>query len=117
MGLKKKQILDPLYQLFEHYLLTKSYEDSTAFTKQLAEQYVTYLDSTPAHVPFDARPNVIEDLQSEVHEMLVKKMYGCVNATDYLNFGQVVRMKKGSDVVPVEFIPPTTPDASPAKKP
>ncbi|MBY0370257.1 hypothetical protein K2X33_06190 [bacterium] len=67
---------DPLYQLFEHFLMTRSYENPAEFTKQLADNYMAYLDSTPAHIPFEARQTALEDLATEAHEMLVKRMYG-----------------------------------------
>lgn len=102
VSLNRKR-LDPLFQMFEHFLLTRSYEDSAAFTKQLAEQYVSYLDSTPAHVPFDRRANVIEDLTQEAHEMLVKKMYGTVKPSDYENSGVVMRMVDDAGLSPLEF--------------
>ena len=92
-GKKKILNIDPLFQLFEHFLVTRSYEDSAAFTKQLAEHYLAYLDTTPAHVPFEARASVLEDLEGEAHEMLVKKMYGCVNKDDYTNYGQVIEVQ------------------------
>jgi len=72
----KAQHKDPLYQLFEHFLMTRSYENPNEFTKQLAENYLIYLDSTPAHMPFEARQTALEDLAGEAHEMLVKRMYG-----------------------------------------
>ncbi len=108
--------MDPLFQMFEHSLLTRSYEDSAAFTKQLAEQYIVYLDSTPAHVPFDRRANVLEDLTQEAHEMLVKKMYGCVRAADYENSGTVMRMVE-DDLRPLEFNASSATDKSAAEKP
>jgi hypothetical protein len=67
---------DPLFRLFEHFLMTRTYENSAAFTKQLAENYLAYLDSSHAHMPFEVRNAVLEDLASEAHEMLVKRMYG-----------------------------------------
>ena len=109
--------LDPLFQMFEHFLLTRSYEDSAAFTKQLAEQYVSYLDSTPAHVPFDRRVHVLEDLTHEAHEMLVKKMYGTVKPSDYENSGVVMRMVDDAGVCPMEFNATTAAEQKPAEKP
>lgn len=107
---KKGATVDPLYQLFEHYLVTRSYDDTGAFTKQLAEQYLAYLDSTLAHVPFVARASLLEDLATEAHEMLVKKMYGCVRVTDYLNFGSVLKVGRNESTLdPVEFTGPITP--------
>ncbi len=111
-----KKRMDPLFQLFEHFLVTRSYEDSAAFTKQLAEQYLVYLDSTPAHVPFDRRQNVIEDLTQEAHEMLVKKMYGTVKSSDYENTGVVMRLVDDTDFRPLEFNP-TTVVEKPTEKP
>ncbi len=94
MGVKKKRLLiDPLYQLFEQQLVTRSYEDSAAFTKDLAKSYLAYLDSTPAHVPYESRGHLLEDLETEAHEMLVKKIYGCVRIDDHVDFGRVVRIE------------------------
>ena len=101
----KRPSIDPLFQMFEHFLLTRSYEDSAAFTKQLAEQYLAYIDSTSAHIPLGNRSGVLEDLNSEVHEMLVKKMYGCVKPADYANFGRVIVIKKGDEVKAFDFSP------------
>lgn len=92
--LGKKKTLDPLFALFEHYLVTRSYENAGEFTRQLAEEYLLYLDSTPAHIPFEARATALEDLATEAHEMLVKKLYGCVDTTEYENFGNVVQVTK-----------------------
>jgi hypothetical protein len=116
---KKANSIDPLYQLFEHYLVTRSYEDTAAFTKQLAEQYLAYLDSTPAHVPFQARTGVLEDLANEAHEMLVKKMYGCVRVSDYFNYGAVVKVerhKKGFGTFDFTEPPPAPPEQNSSNK-
>ena len=103
MSGKKSKNLDPLFELFEHYLLTRSYEDSTKFTKEVAGVYLAYIDSTTAHVPFHVRSSVLQDLQSEAHEMLVKKMYGCVRPADYQNFGKVIQVEEGEELRPFEF--------------
>lgn len=97
MKAKKKKQIDPLFQLFEQYLLTRSYDDAGAFTKQLAKDYLAYLDSTPAHVPLHVRAGVLEDLEFECHEMLVKKMYGVVSANDYQNRGNVIAVQATDD--------------------
>lgn len=102
----KVKNLDPLYQLFEYYLFNRSYEDLTAFTKEVAQEYLSYLDSTPAHVPFHSRITVTKDLESEAHEMLVKRMYGCMRTSDYLNFGKVMRVVRGEEIATFDFNPP-----------
>ncbi len=93
-------ITDPLHQIFEHFLLTRSYENAAAFTKQLAETYVHYLDSTNAHMPFEARQTVLEDLATEAHEMLVKRMYGSNEVIDSVTTGQVHQYRDGKVVDP-----------------
>lgn len=110
---KKTKVADPLYQLFEHHLAHRSYEDSSAFTKEVAQGYVAYLDSTQAHIPLHIRQGVLEELEAETHEMLVKKMYGVVKATDSNNFGRVVRVNK-DEILTVDFTsPPTNLNKSP----
>ncbi len=105
-GALKNKRLDPLFQLFEHYLFKRSYEDLSAFTKEVAEEYLAYLDSTTAHVPFHSRSTVMKDLESETHEMLVKRMYGCMKISDYQNYGRVVKVTGDEELVSVDFSPP-----------
>lgn len=105
MSGKKQKSLDPLYQLFEHHLMTRSYEDSSVFTKEVAEKYLAYLDSTSAHIPVHVRPTIMEDLEVETQELLVKKMYGMVNPTDHQNFGKVLHVDKNKALKEVEFFP------------
>lgn len=111
-GKTNNDALDPLYQLFEHFLFKRSYDDSKKFTHELATEYVAYLDSTPAHVPFHLRTGVIEDLQLEIHEMLVKKMYGCVKASDYTNSGKVTMLSHKKAIEKVDYFPPDDPQGT-----
>jgi len=87
---KQKDRFDPLYQLFEYHLLNRSYDDSAVFIREVAEEYLLYLDSTPAHTPFHARSDLLKDLEAEAHELLIKKMYGCLSKSDYKNYGDVI---------------------------
>lgn len=105
---KKVKPADPLYQLFEHHLAHRSYEDSGAFTKEVAQGYIAYLDSTEAHIPLHVRQGVLEELEVETHEMLVKKMYGVVKATDNTNFGRVVKVTK-DEILTVDYHAPAHP--------
>ncbi len=106
----QNQKLDPLFELFEYYLVNKSYDDAKKFTKEVATDYISYLDSTPAHVPYCLRSQLIEDLEAEAHELLVKKMYGCVKAADYKNIGKVARVKGLERNLVIEFSSLTTPE-------
>jgi len=109
---KEKKNIDPLFQLFEFHLLNRSHEDSAAFSKQVAGEYLTYLDSTPAHLPFHIRKSVLQDLESEAHEMLVKKMYGCVRKSDYLNYGKVVKVEESAELITLDFVTPPSVEES-----
>ena len=103
---------DPLQQLFEHHLLTRSYDDAGAFTKEVAREYLGYIDSTLAHVPIHMRANLVEDLEAEAHEMLVKKMYGVGNEPEsFTNFGKVVRVEgTRKQLRTFDFYLPPTPE-------
>lgn len=90
---------DPLQQLFEHHLLNRSYDDASAFSKEVAKEYLGYIDSTLAHVPIHLRASVVEDLETEAHEMLVKKMYGLGNSPDISNFGKVIHLEQKNKVL------------------
>jgi hypothetical protein len=116
MSGKKQKSLDPLYQLFEHHLMTRSYEDSSVFTKEVAEKYLAYLDSTFAHIPVHVRATILEDLEVETQELLVKKMYGMVNPNDYQNFGKVLQADKNKSLKEVEFLPPFSSEESDQNK-
>lgn len=91
---KTTKNIDPLFQLFEHHLVNRSYEDSGAFTKEVAQAYLAYLDSTQAQIPAHIRQTILEDLESEAHEMLVKKMYGCVQKSEHHNYGRVIKIRQ-----------------------
>jgi len=101
--------VDPLQQLFEHHLLHKSYEDAGAFTKQVAQEYLSYIDTTLAHVPIHVRSAVMEDLESEAHEMLLKKMYGVEPDSENSNYGKVLEFEpKRKKLKSIDFLLPET---------
>jgi len=105
---------DPLQQLFEHHLLNRSYDDAAAFSKEVAKEYLGYIDTTLAHIPIHLRSSLLEDLEAEAHEMLVKKMYGVSHEVREGNFGKVTVVgPKNKSVKPVEFYPPPALDPAP----
>lgn len=116
MAGQTKKNIDPLFQLFEHHLMTRSYDDSGAFTREVAEEYITYLDSTQSHVPLHVRANLLEDLQAETHEMLVKKMYGAVQPPGGTHYGKVMKLQGEEAVAPCDFCPPATQEDGTEKK-
>lgn len=105
---------DPLQQLFEHHLLNRSYDDASAFSKEVAKEYLGYIDSTVAHVPLHLRASVTEDLETEAHEMLVKKMYGLSQGSEITNFGKVIQVETKKKLLkPIEFLVPRKLDTNP----
>lgn len=107
---------DPLYQLFEHFVMTRSYENPAEFTKQLAETYLAYLDSTPCHIPYEARQNALEDLATEAHEMLVKRMYGGFGQQSPELNGHVHHFEPGKKLSPLPLAMPELGKAAPEKE-
>ena len=103
---KKQKNLDPLFQLFQHHMLKKSYEDSTLFNKEVAAEYVLYLESTSAHIPYHVKTTVIQDLEAETHELLLKSMYGCGVQQTSCTYGKVINVKNPSKLSTFEFTPP-----------
>lgn len=104
---------DPLQQLFEHHLLNRSYDDAGAFSKEVAKEYLGYIDATLAHVPLHLRASVMEDLETETHEMLIKKMYGVENLPELNNFGKVILVEpRKKSLKAIQFFLPPQPDSS-----
>ncbi|NBT59052.1 hypothetical protein EBT16_09745 [bacterium] len=105
---------DPLQQLFEHHLLNRSYDDAGAFSKEVAKEYLGYIDATLAHVPIHLRASILEDLQTETHEMLIKKMYGVENLPESTNFGKVILVEpKNKSLKPIQIYLAPTPESNP----
>lgn len=103
---KQQKNLDPLFQLFQHHMLKKSYDDSAAFSKEVAAEYLVYLESTSAHIPLSVKAAVVQDLESETHELLVKSMYGCSSPHKSNTYGKVIRIHNSSELSTFEFSPP-----------
>jgi len=98
--------IDPLFQLFQHHMLKKSYEDSTSFSKEVVTGYIVYLESTSAHIPYNVKAAVVEDLEAETHELLVKSMYGCGSPQASRTYGKVIKVRKNTELSTYEFTPP-----------
>lgn len=117
MPKKQKKSVDPLYKLFEHFLFNRSYDDAEAFAREIAEEYLAYLDSTPAHVPFHSRLALLKDLEAEAQELLVKRMYGCIKEHDYTNYGQVMKVTKTEEKLESFELRSTDTDSKKERKP
>jgi hypothetical protein len=87
-------------------MLKKSYEDSASFSKEVVSGYLVYLGSTSAHIPYNVKDAVVEDLEAETHELLVKSMYGCGNPQSSHTYGKVIKVRKNTELSTYEFTPP-----------
>ena len=116
MSGKKQKNPDPLFQLFQHHLLKKSYEDSAVFNKEVAAEYLVYLESTSAHIPVGVKATVLQDLEAETHELLVKSMYGCRIHQSSHTYGKVIKIKNNTKLSTYEFTPPETTQESETDK-
>lgn len=103
---KNQKNIDPLFQLFQHHMLKKSYDDSAAFSRDVAAEYLVYLESTSAHIPLNVKAAIAQDLESETHELLVKSMYGCSLPHQSTTYGKVIRINGSSELSTFEFTPP-----------
>jgi len=103
---KKQNNTDPLFQLFQHHMLKKSYDDSSVFNREVAAEYLVYLESTSAHIPLNVKAVIIQDLEAETHELLIKSMYGCSTPNNSRTYGKVIKIKNSSELSTFEFTPP-----------
>jgi len=103
---KKMKNLDPLFQLFQHHMLKKSYEDSGAFSREVVSEYLVYLESTSAHIPLNVKAAVVQDLEAETHELLVKSMYGCSSPSSSNTYGKVMKVNSKTELSTYEFTAP-----------
>ncbi|MGZ3698149.1 MAG: hypothetical protein ACXWP5_08440, partial [Bdellovibrionota bacterium] len=77
--------LDPLYVIFEQHLYNfqDSDQDRKTFIGNVIQEYLTHLRKLNIVVPKSLEHSIIEELSSQVHTMLVKKIYGCLTIQDY----------------------------------
>ncbi len=82
---KDKAELDPLYVIFEQHLFhfQDSDLDRKGFIARVVQDYLKYLSKLNIIVPRSLEESIIEELGSQVHTMLVKRIYGCLTLDDY----------------------------------
>lgn len=73
---------DPLYRIFEKHLYDFNYETRENFLNTVIKDYLQELSRNAFVVPAN-RQNLLEStLMEEVAEMLVRKIYGCLQVMD-----------------------------------
>lgn len=86
--------LDPLYTIFEKHLyefddegkaLTLSDNHIDELITRIVEDYFQFLLSRKVTVPMRWRAQIEQELQEQVRQMLIKKLYGCLSIEEYKN--------------------------------
>ncbi len=88
--------VDPLYVIFEQHLF--NFQDSDAdrntFISNVVNEYVGYLRKLNIAIPKSLEGAISEELAAQVSVMLTKKIYGCVNITEFRKASPVAHKKK-----------------------
>ena len=85
MGIGKQTQIDPLYVIFEQHLYNFQDSDSDrgTFINNIIQDYFSYLRKQNIAVPKSLETAIGEELFTQVSQMLVKKIYGCLTIADY----------------------------------
>lgn len=77
--------IDPLYLIFEQHLYNfqDSDTDRPTFIANVAKEYLSYLRKLKLSVPQSLESLFLEEVSSQVHTMLLKKIYGCLSIEEY----------------------------------
>jgi hypothetical protein len=77
--------LDPLYVIFEQHLFNFQDPDvdRKTFIGNVIKEYISHLRKLNISIPKSLEGPVVEELAEQVHNMLVKKIYGCLSIADY----------------------------------
>jgi hypothetical protein len=91
----KAKGVDPLYVIFEKHLFAfqDPNSDRKTFVAGIVTEYMTFLQKQKIAIPRGLETVVREELATQVETMLIKKIYGCLNLTDYVS-GTSVTVKR-----------------------
>lgn len=92
----QRQQVDPLYVIFEQHLFNFSDSDSDrkTFIANVVNDYISYLRKNNIIVPKSLEQPIFEELGTQVNTMLVKKIYGCLSISDYVDGGAMGKKRK-----------------------
>lgn len=78
--------LQALYTIFEKHLydFEDNAETEAALIDKIVGDYLNFLSTQQVVVPKKWRMQIIDELRHQVHQMLVKKMYGCLSVEEFL---------------------------------
>jgi hypothetical protein len=77
--------LDPLYIIFEQHLFNfqDSEVDRKTFIGNVIRDYLTHLRKLKITIPKPLEQPIVEELGVLINTMLVKKIYGCLNLSEF----------------------------------
>ena len=77
--------IDPLYAIFEQHIFNfcDPGVDRKTFIAKIVAEYLDLLRKKSVIVPRSLESSVIEELSSQVHTMLTKKIYGCLSISEF----------------------------------
>jgi hypothetical protein len=74
---------DPLFIIFEKHLYDFNYESRELFLKNVVDEYVVHLLRQKVMIPPTWKTHLEKTLTEEVSDMLVRKLYGCLNVEEF----------------------------------
>lgn len=74
---------DPLFVIFERHLYDFNYDSRELFIQGVVEEYLGYLQQQKVLVPAVWKGQLEASLTEEVSDMLVRKLYGCLNVQEF----------------------------------
>ncbi len=74
---------DPLFIIFEKHLYDFNYESRELFLKNVVDEYVAHLTRQKVMIPPTWKAQLEKTLNEEVSDMLVRKLYGCLNVEEF----------------------------------
>lgn len=89
--------IDPLYVIFEQHLFNfqDADLDRQTFVSNVLKDYFSYLRKANISIPKPLESSIMEELESQVQAMLVKKIYGCFSIQEYQD-GLTPTLKNGA---------------------
>ena len=74
---------DELYRIFERHLYEFNYESQESFVHEVVEEYIEFLAAVPHGASAGIRaPELEQVLAEEVSDMLIRKIYGCLDVVE-----------------------------------
>ncbi len=90
---------DPLFVIFEQHLFhfQDSDSDRKTFIFNIIRDYFGFLRKRNITIPKSLEPAIVEELGHQVNSMLTKKIYGCLNITDFQKGSTNANRRKAQD--------------------